>query len=765
MRRLLHLVVGSTVVVLFGATEASAAIASHPIVPSFERFFTSGNTNLADGGELLLSELRCVNCHDAGKHKDRIPMLSGPRLDDLAGRLNLDYLVDWLSHPHAAKPGALMPNLLSGSSEQEQKDDATALAHYLFSTAPFPTERKTVSGSLEKGRRLFHTIGCVACHAPEQGFKPEESSAEPVAEPIKVPAVPLGDLKRKYSPEGLVSFLLDPLKWHPDGRMPRTPMSESEAADLVTYLFGGNLDRALPKYLPADLVQKGQTRFAELNCAACHTVSGAGERGPVLASKPLSDLGADAIGCLSETPKSGIPNYRLNSLQREAIIAALNHLTAAKALTVAQRAHRQMLSLNCYACHSRNGVGGPEAGRAVFFHTSGADLEDEGRLPPPLTGIGRKLLPGTLKKILRGEDPIRPYMTTRMPDFGPHHANYLAESFSAADLTKNIKPTPRDGSEHLIGRSPWGRDLIGTDGVGCIYCHDLKGNKSLGIRAVDLMHAPKRLRPEWFRDYLIDPVAFKPGTRMPSFWPEGKAVHESLGKNTERQIDSLWVYLTELDQNRLPVGMESKGSFELKPTNGPMVFRTFMHEAGLHAVAVGFPEGVHVAFDSERVRWATAWRGQFLDAEGTWDDRFAPLAEPLGTNVLQWPSGGEVGDVRRFKGYRLDARGVPTLLYTADSWEVEDTVEPGAMPGSLRRTIKLKGGSSAKWLGLLSRHYGGKIEKLGANLWSVDGTSLRIIEPATPKTAVIQNNGSQHLIATPEFNATGEAKFVMEVSW
>ena len=47
---------------------------------------------------------------------------------------------------------------------------------------------------------------------------------------------------------------------------------------------------------------------------------------------------------------------------------------------------------------------------------------------------------------------------------------------------------------------------------------------------------------------------------MPSFWPEGKAVSPIFGRNTERQIDSLWVYLNELGQTRLPEGLKRKAT-------------------------------------------------------------------------------------------------------------------------------------------------------------------------------------------------------------
>ena len=183
-----------------------------------------------------------------------------------------------------------------------------------------------------------------------------------------------------------------------------------------------------------------------------------------------------------------------------------------------------MRLLNCTACHTRKDLGGPDAERDKFFLTIGNDLGDEGRLPPLLTGVGAKLTESALHKVLRGDDAVRPYMTTRMPDFGEAHAKFLVKHLGTADARTNVKPTPREGSENNVGRNRYGRELMGVKGLNCITCHQLSGHKSLGIQAMDLSHSPNRLRPEWFRDYLINPAAFRPGTRMPSFWPGGRAV-------------------------------------------------------------------------------------------------------------------------------------------------------------------------------------------------------------------------------------------------
>ena len=105
------------------------------------------------------------------------------------------------------------------------------------------------------------------------------------------------------------------------------------------------------------------------------------------------------------------------------------------------------------------------------------------------------------------------------------------------------------------------------------------------------------------------------------------------------------------------------------------------------------PQHLNVAFDAEKVRWALAWKGKFLDAEGTWDDRFAPLAAPLGTNVFKFPAGPVLPGNHQFRGYRLNAKGVPTFLYQAGAIQVADTLEPDETGKTLRRTLKLHGGS------------------------------------------------------------------------
>lgn len=248
-----------------------------------------------------------------------------------------------------------------------------------------------------------------------------------------------------------------------------------------------------------------------------------------------------------------------------------------------------------------------------------------------------------------------------------------------------------------------GRTLLGTGpgGLGCVACHGIKGREPAGVRAINLTPTAQRLQPEYFKALLLDPQGMQPGTIMPPLFA-GR-------KDADKEIESIWTYFKELDQSEvLPEGLAVAGSFELKPEieGRPIVFRTFLEHAGTQAIAVGFSQRVHAAFDAFEVRWALVWRGKFLDAQTNWEERPMKPVKALGEprKVLPdvvplarlrdasqpWPAkfGAFAGYI--FKGYRLAEDGVPTFRYAVDGIEIEDTMRP-AGDGALKRTAVLRG--------------------------------------------------------------------------
>lgn len=174
-------------------------------------------------------------------------------------------------------------------------------------------------------------------------------------------------------------------------------------------------------------------------------------------------------------------------------------------------------------------------------------------------------------------------------------------------------------------------------------------------------------------------------------------MNPSLGGGTaERQIDSIRRYLAEVDESLPPEGIADRAALVLKPEKRPIIFRTFLKGAGTHAIAVGFPSGVNTAFDALAVRWSMAWRGRFLDADGTWNQRYTKMEQPLGEDLVRLEDIGALGIVDRvdvkpvFRGYRVAPDGAPIFDYDLGALHVEDCVAPTAKRG-LRRTLRVSG--------------------------------------------------------------------------
>lgn len=641
--------------------------------------------HVVEGGYLLLGELNCTACHAVPKSwQERLAAKPGPNLSGVGSRLDADTLWLLIRSPQHRKKGTQMPGLFAG--EEGDAEKVEALTEFLSSLKQDVKEMP--SGDIERGKELYHKVGCVACHEPATDFKPAKVASD--AEPDKpgLASVPIA-LADAYSVNALADFLYDPLACRPAGRMPNMRLSKQEAADIAAYLHIGRTaekatERAALK-IAKQGVEKGREVFAQMNCVACH--AGVVET-PVTqtAAAELVKLKTEG-GCLAETQPSGVPRYDFNDLQKRALRLAIEAIKNqdAPALTANQKVDWQMTRLNCYACHDRDGKGGPEDPRAQYFGSNDGSAESLGELahlPPNLDNLGRKLTAGWLKKVLWGEGgSVRPYMDTRMPSFGQAQTEMLLGWLPEAD--KRETPVEIDisglGKHH---RAEIGRQLMGSTGLACVACHGLKDRKSLGPPVIRLTHTVERLQPEYFKELLLNPQATQVGTMMPPMFM-GR-------KKADLEIESIWIYLKELEGQPLPEGLLSVGDFELKPEKEghPIIFRSFIEGAGTHAIAVGFPQGVNATFDAAQSRWTQVWRGRFLDAMSNWQSREMMPIKPLGTDVKALP---EATGTRDFVGYRLDAQGVPTFLYKLDGQDVEDTLRPAKDGKNFEREMKING--------------------------------------------------------------------------
>jgi len=658
LRQALGAVVGW--VGLWSATPVSA----EPLVVGFNRFHAAAPG--AAGGRLLYNELGCAGCHggDTG-----LPARRGPDLTTVTTRARAEWLEAFLEDPSPVQPGTAMPHGIARSAA-----DAGDMVHFLGTLKPKSPVRPRVIRHMDaqRGRDLFHRRGCVACHEPRADFVPAEGS--PAGTEVSATSVPLPDLKAKYVLGTLAEFIRDPLKARPDGRMPKVPLEEQDTVDIASYLLGlagsdGEEHAKLATWTPdRTRADRGQSRVHALNCVACHELPGRTH-----VQTPIIQV---ENGCLAENPPPAAAHYNLGIAQRRALAA---YLAESKfSLSTGERIALTLQALNCSACHDRDGRGGPESTRQPYF-AGDSNLGDSGRFPPPLTGVGGKLTLSWLEQVLSGGATLRPYLQTRMPVYGGS-VGRLAALLAEVDVQQEPDLPP--------GEPEAGRKLLGAQGgVNCITCHRWGDRASLGIQGPDLSTLAQRLRPDWLRSYLINPAAYRPGTLMPSFWPEGKASNTGvLGGDTDRQISSILAFAR--DGKGLPDGFPSLTTreFELVPRDRPIVLRTFFEAVGTHAILVGFPAGFHLAYDGQAGRPVLAWKGRFFDAYGTWFSRFAPFEKPLGEALVRWPAPVGTGPASvRCDGYRLDEAGVPTFLLSVDGVRVEDRFE--ATTQGLRRTL------------------------------------------------------------------------------
>lgn len=632
-------------VALLGCVFSVGLIQAEPILPS-----------AADGASLI-DALNCSACHDVSGFEPVAPLAAPNFTHNLAIKYRYQTLKAWIEDPHSLKPGTRMPDVVNDEREAE------ALTQFLFySLPPNPPREPMPPGDFERGKELYHTIGCVACHAPEGADLDSQS-------------VPI-DLAQHWSLPMVGEYLLDP----PTAAMPKFKLSLQDAADIARYLLQ-DIPEEEPEPAPefdAGLAGLGSALFISRGCAKCHGAPpGALARGGQNNRRKLTPRSMEQ-GCLADEVDEHAPNFLLSAEQREAIRAFVAEPTESKPV------EQTLAVMNCYACHERGGVGGPAQERREYFTVTdelAKSIGDLGNIPPRLDHIGRKLQSDWLQQLLAGEDiGVRPHMATQMPYFRHEAVGELGAHFAKAD--KRDPPMEIDVSglpRHQRGH--YGRDLIGIKGLGCVTCHGVKDAKAMGSPSINLDQTVERLQPAYFKELLLNPAEMQPGTLMPPLFLERA--------KRDQEIEQLWTYLKEIDQRRLPDGLLKTDEFELKPAEAgkPILLRTFLEGAGMQAIAIGFPEKLSVAFDAHEVRWALAWRGRYLDAMSTWDQRASTPAKPLGEDVKEFP----FPDAKfEFRGFRMNADGVPTFLYGNQQLQVEDTIKPGG-ESKLVRTVVVKG--------------------------------------------------------------------------
>lgn len=693
------------------------------------------NAKAADQGEKLYHQIGCVACHESFVG-EQTPAATTVPLGDVARKYTMASLANLIQEPHQVRPGLRMPALV-GSAE-----NAFAIAAYL-------TREVTVRKSEAKfDRRVYRG---------KWSKLPDFDKLEPVSQD-RVKGLKFNDInpqndygvvfeaKLPVHRAGAYEFVLSSddgsrlrIGEHElsvDGIHPRETKNatfelqqgihpirielfnagggaELELIVRNPHLGRNNIenlildpDNPIPdNLLPSEfepspsLVQQGKQWFESSGCASCHRF---GDQDLASSQAPRLDTLRPDHGCLADEVPAGAMDYELNPAQAAAIGAALEaRHQAPPTFDDSQRVHLTMAALNCYACHSRGKLGGPEPNRDRHFQTRIPEMGLEGRLPPPLDGVGDKLNDTYVAQLLDHGANLRPYMLTRMPGYRYDALKPFHESLNRLDrLSDSENVESGEAAEAVLAA---GRQAVGNRGLACIKCHSFGGNNGGGIGAIDMLKMNDRLREDWFHRYLQNPTKYRPGTRMPNSFVDGRSALTSLyDGDPGRQIDAMWRYLAQGKDAQEPEGLK-EGAIVLSALDRPRIYRNFFQKVSGRGIGIGYPIGVNLIWDAESMTLAQLWKNSFVDASMHWRNRGQGRQQPLGDSIVAletstplamlesidggWPdeSGRERGF--RFRGYRLDKSGNPTFRYSYGEITIDDSPIPGENNKEISREL------------------------------------------------------------------------------
>lgn len=586
-------------------------------------------------GELLAAALRCAACHR--DEADARPM-PAPSLLHLGGNISESWLREWLTSKGTEQVSLSRRMPAYGFLE----DEAKAIAAYLQSSsgkmpaAELPAKTPALSPkpnsksgtkppdppSAETGKRLFLTLGCLACH-----------QVDGLRESGLFGGGDLSQVASKRPDSFFASWLAEPAKLNPDHRMPVFDLSQDERTSLSLYL--ASLRKAEKpvqevKPGPEDVVQ-GRKLVSSHRCAQCHSLPKDPELPAPTATKPL-----DAKSDWAKSCAAGLSSSRAHlaySLTKADQQALQDYFSAPPAEPTKKRpAANGRLALhqnNCLACHGREGAESLSASLPKKLADKLSVLAEKhpdlaasvpAMTPPSLNSIGDKYHAEALAAVIRRQgSPLRDYLLVRMPRFRLSDeelkslVNHLVETDRIPPLPDVIATKPTSAEEAAFSLA--GNRLVSTDGFGCTSCHQVgkvvPDKAPLNARGPSLSSLDKRIRKEWYDRFLKNPARIVPRMEMPSVQIPVRGVLDS---KLDPQLAALWHVLATPGfepPEPNPVRVLRLSGVPEQKENGVIITDQIKvgSETFVRPIVIGLPNRNNFLFDLQDNRLAAWWVG------------------------------------------------------------------------------------------------------------------------------------------------------------
>lgn len=494
-------------------------------------------------------------------------------------------------------------NSNSNSPEDAVRNEVeinAAVAYLFANTEPYEFEVKNPKpGDAKAGEEVVKTIGCLGCHVLTEKDRGEAGPHRTFGQPLQNigsktsyewiynwvrnpkhynAETYMPDLRLTDAQVADVATFLVSLKQAGGDAAKANPTQQNVDEVLLDYLRNvmpfEDAKATLAKMDPQKKqVELGQRVINRYGCYSCHLIKGFETTQPI--GTDLSEEGSKLVSrldfaliediphtskvswfnaklheprifdkgrVLSPLDKLRMPNFEFSDVEVNRLITAImsfqREIQPPQAMP-AKTARRDFVTQgralvsrrNCVGCHVIEGNGGD------FLKLVG----DPTLGPPLLTGEGAKVNHDWLYAFLRGPITIRPWLQVRMPTFGldDQNLNGIISYFGAQANKMGSFRTPQIVQTAASGTA--GKEMFEL--LKCQQCHVLGAipkDQPTSNLAPDLRMAPERLQADWIVEWLKNPAAIMPGTRMPGFFPDyPKSFYPHLGGSAPAQIEAI----------------------------------------------------------------------------------------------------------------------------------------------------------------------------------------------------------------------------------